>query len=342
MPTTYEQIQAVLRSAPRTWLVTGVAGFIGSNLLESLLGLDQEVVGLDNWSAGYRQNLLEVQNLVTSEQWSRFKLIEGDIADPEVCHQACAGVDLVLHQAAMGSVPASMSDPASAHRSNVTGFLNMLLAAKAARVGRFVYASSSAVYGDDPQLPKVEASIGHPLSPYAATKLMNEIYADVFNRAYGLPCVGLRYFNVFGPRQDPAGSYAAVIPKWISALLKKEPVFINGDGETTRDFCHVANVAQANLLAATTPRPEALNQVYNIALGERTTLNRLFHTLSSSLAADSTQPRPVYQDFRPGDIRHSLADIAKARQLLGFEPTHNLERGLALCMDWYRLNTTRF
>jgi UDP-N-acetylglucosamine 4-epimerase len=284
--------------------------------------------------------LLEVQQSVTREQWQRFTFLEGDIAEPDLCRGLCAGVSIVLHQAAMGSVPASMADPLAAHRSNVTGALHVLLAAKEAGVSRVVFASSSAVYGDDPQLPKVEDKIGKPLSPYAATKLMNEIYSAAFYRAYGLDSIGLRYFNVFGPRQDPNGSYAAVIPRWIAALLKNEPVFINGDGETTRDFCHVANVVQANLLAATTARTEAVNHVYNIALGERTTLNELFHTLRSALGDGKVvASRPTYRDFRSGDIRHSLADISKARQLLGFIPTHRLDSGLKLSMDWYRRNS---
>ena len=339
MSTIYEQVQIKLRTTPHKWLVTGVAGFIGSNLLEMLLGLDQHVVGLDNLSTGYSKNLDEVQKAVTPDQWSRFSFVRGDIADPDTCQRACDGVMFVLHQAALGSVPASLADPGAAHRSNVTGFLNMLMAARQARVKRFVYASSSAVYGDDPQLPKMERNIGNPLSPYAATKLMNEIYADVFHRSYGFESVGLRYFNVFGPRQDPQGSYAAVIPTWIASLLKDEPVYINGDGHTTRDFCHISNVVQANLLASTTTRSEAVNQVYNIALGERTSLNDLFHALNAVVANSSAKhSKPVYRDFRPGDIRHSLADITKARQLLGFQPSYHLERGLQLSMDWYRRN----
>jgi UDP-N-acetylglucosamine/UDP-N-acetylgalactosamine 4-epimerase len=340
MSTIYEETKARLRAAPGKWLITGAAGFIGSHLLETLLGLDQEVVGVDNFLSGYRKNLLEVQQAVTQSQWQRFTFIEGDVADPELCRRVCSGVSTILHQAAMGSVPASMADPLAAHRNNVTADLHVLLAAKEHGVKRVVFASSSAVYGDDPQLPKVESNIGKPLSPYAATKLMNEIYAAAFERAYGLESIGLRYFNVFGPRQDPNGSYAAVIPKWISALLKDEPVFINGDGETTRDFCHVANVVQANLLAAMTLRSDAVNQVYNIALGERTTLNELFRTLNSAIGDPKLTPsKPVYREFRSGDIRHSLADITKARQLLGFAPTLRLDSGLKLSMDWYRRNS---
>jgi len=337
--TAYAQAQADLRTKPRTWLVTGAAGFIGSHLLETLLRLDQRVMGLDNFETGKRANLDQVRAAVTPEQWARLRFIEGDIADPAVCRAACAGVDCVLHQAALGSVPRSLAEPQATHRANVTGFLNMLLAARDARVNRFVYASSSAVYGDQPDLPKVEERIGRPLSPYAATKWMNEIYAEVCARAYGLECIGLRYFNVFGPRQDPEGAYAAVIPKWIAALLRRQPVCIHGDGQTSRDFCYVANVVQANLLAATTTRPDAVNQVFNIAVGERTTLNELFGLLQDGLrrrdASLPAQP-PVYGDFRPGDVRHSLADIRKAATLLGYAPTQRVAEGLELAFDWYR------
>lgn len=321
--------------------MTGVAGFIGSNLLETLLMLDQHVVGLDNFDTGKRSNLEQVRERVQPEQWARFRFIEGDIADPAVCQAACAGVDYVLHQAALGSVPRSIVEPLASHRANVTGFLQMLLAARDAKVRRFVYASSSAVYGDHPGLPKVEEQTGRVLSPYAATKAMNEVYAQVCADAYGLESIGLRYFNVFGPRQDPEGAYAAVIPKWIAALLRREPVRINGDGETSRDFCYIANVVQANLLAATTTNPGAINQVYNVALGERTTLNELFQTLQTGLRRlDPTMPeqQPVYGEFRPGDVRHSLADISKAARLLGYAPTHRLSEGLEVAFDWYRAN----
>lgn len=334
----YEQLQSELRSAPRTWLVTGVAGFIGSNLLETLLQLEQRVIGLDNFATGHRQNLEEVKAFVSPAQWAAFRLVEGDIADLATCRCACDGADFILHQAALGSVPLSMEDPLACHRANVTGFLNMLIAARAANAKRFVYASSSAVYGDDPELPKIESKIGRPLSPYAASKRMDEIYADTFGNAHGFESVGLRYFNVFGARQDPAGAYAAVIPKWIASLLRREPVFINGDGETSRDFCYIENVVQANLLAATTPNLAALNQVYNIALGERTTLNELFEGLNQGLRRrDATLPtaQPVYREFREGDVRHSLADIGKAQDLLGFAPRIRLAQGLDLAMDWY-------
>ena len=335
----YDKLQAELKGAPKTWLVTGAAGFIGSHLLETLLRLDQQVVGLDNFSTGKRANLEQVQALVSPEQWARFRFLEGDIVEPEVCERASAGVDFVLHEAALGSVPRSLEDPLGSHQSNVTGFLNMLAAARAARVKRFVYASSSAVYGDSPQLPKTEENLGRPLSPYAATKVMNELYAGVFGRCYGLTTVGLRYFNVFGPRQDPDGPYAAVIPKWIAALLEKAPVQINGDGRTSRDFCYVTNVVQANLLAAASERPEAANQVYNVALGERTTLNQLFGLISAALRKHDPSLRdqpPVYRDFRPGDVLHSLADISKAQRLLGYAPSHRIAQGLELAMSWYR------
>jgi UDP-N-acetylglucosamine/UDP-N-acetylgalactosamine 4-epimerase len=337
----YDELQTELRAKPKTWLVTGVAGFIGSNLLEALLKLDQQVIGLDNLSTGKLKNLEEVKGLVSPAQWARFRFLEGDIGDLNRCQEACAATDFVLHQAALGSVPRSMTDPLGSHYSNVTGFLNMLIAARDAKVSRFVYASSSAVYGDDPGLPKVEERTGKPLSPYAATKAINEVYAQAFAQAYGLAAIGLRYFNVFGPRQDPEGAYAAVIPQWIAALLKRQPVYINGDGETSRDFCFVANVVQANLLAAATGNPGSANEAYNIALGQRTTLNQLFHLLQDALRAkDATLPeqKPIYRDFRPGDVRHSLADIGKAERLLGFAPTHTIRAGLDLAMDWYQRN----
>ena len=337
----YDQLQKELKATPKTWLITGVAGFIGSNLLEALLQLNQRVAGLDNFATGKQKNLDEVKALVSPEQWARFRFMQDDIGDLAACREACAGVDFVLHEAALGSVPQSMTDPLGCHRSNVTGFLNMLIAARDAKVKRFVYASSCAVYGDDPGLPKVEEKLGKPLSPYAATKAMNEVYADAFALAYGFPSIGLRYFNVFGLRQDPDGAYAAVIPKWIAALLAGEAVFINGDGETSRDFCYVANVVQANLLAATTPNAAAVNQVYNIALGERTTLNQLFAMLQGALGAKGaaqSKQKPVYRDFRPGDVRHSLADTRKAQRLLGYTPSHRIRQGLDLAMDWYRRN----
>ena len=330
-----------LPRAPRVWLVTGAAGFIGSNLVESLLRLDQRVVGLDNFATGSRRNLAEVRTLVGPARWKNFRFIEGSICDLETCQRATTGVDFVLHQAALGSVPRSIANPADSHAANVTGFLNILIASRDHHVKRFVYASSSSVYGDHPDLPKIESLIGNCLSPYAATKFVNEIYADVFSRCYGLPSIGLRYFNVFGPRQDPDGPYAAVIPKWIAAMIKKEPIWINGDGTTSRDFCYVANVVQANLRAATTQHPAALNQVYNVALHARTTLNQLFQLLRKKLSPHYSHLkdfRPHYRDFRTGDVRHSEADISKARTLLGYEPSHTIAQGLAEALEWYRQN----
>jgi UDP-N-acetylglucosamine 4-epimerase len=336
--TAFQQLQLQLPNVPRTWLVTGVAGFIGSNLLETLLKLNQRVVGLDNFVTGHQRNLDEVKASVIPSQWANFNLIQGDIRSLEECQKACAGVDYVLHQAALGSVPRSLEDPISTNSVNVTGFLNILVAARDAKVKRFVYAASSSTYGDHPGLPKVEHQIGNPLSPYAATKYLNELYAEVFGKTYGMQSIGLRYFNVFGPRQDPKGSYAAVIPKWINSLINGELVYINGDGETSRDFCYVANVVQANLLAANTQNEEAVNQIYNVAVGCRTTLNELFDHLKSSLESSLVhlkRSRPIYRDFINGDIRHSLASIEKARLRLDYEPTHNLLQGLKLTIPWY-------
>ncbi|EGV20704.1 NAD-dependent epimerase/dehydratase family protein [Thiocapsa marina] len=336
--TRFDSVQRALRESPRTWLITGVAGFIGSNLLETLLELDQTVIGLDNFATGHRHNLDEVQTLVAPAQWDRFRFIEGDIRNLAECRHACAGVDLVLHQAALGSVPRSLEDPITTNATNIDGFLNMLVAARDAGAKRIVYAASSSTYGDHPGLPKQEAVIGNPLSPYAVTKVVNELYADVFARAYGLDSIGLRYFNVFGRRQDPNGAYAAVIPKWIAALIAGQDVFINGDGETSRDFCYIDNAVQANLLAATATDPQAANQVYNVAVGERTTLNDLYtqihrHLLPRYPHLQGAQPR--YRDFRPGDVRHSLADIAKAATRLGYAPTHRLDEGLQIALPWY-------
>ena len=336
--TSFDDLKNKLRATSQTWLITGVAGFIGSNLLETLLNLDQHVVGLDNFSTGHQRNLDEVQGLVTSAQWARFKLVTGDITDMDACGRACSGVDYVLHQAALGSVPRSIEDPISTHASNNTGFLNMLVAARDHQVKKFVYAASSSTYGDHPALPKVEEHIGKPLSPYAVTKYVNELYSDVFGRTYGFKSIGLRYFNIFGPRQDPDGAYAAVIPKWIAGFLAQEPVYINGDGETSRDFCYVKNAVQANLLAATTEREEAINQVYNVAVGDRTSLNELYSAIQKSLASrvDALKPsQPVYRDFRPGDVLHSQADISKAASLLNYSPTHRIHEGLEEAMDWY-------
>ena len=334
----YEKLRQQLIQEPKTWLITGVAGFIGSNLLETLLRLEQRVVGLDNFATGYQRNLEEVEALIEPSQWARFKFIEGDICALDDCIRACKGVDCVLHQAALGSVPRSISNPIRTNAANVTGFVNMLVAARDAKVKRFVYAASSSTYGDHPGLPKVENVIGRPLSPYAVTKYVNELYADVFARCYGMETIGLRYFNVFGPRQDPDGAYAAVIPKWAAAMLKGEDVFINGDGETSRDFCYVDNAVQANLLAATTQNAGAVNEVYNIAVGERTTLNGLYAQLRRLLAPRCPylhDAKPVYRDFRAGDVRHSLADIAKACSRLGYAPTQRIGEGLELAVPWY-------
>ena len=340
--TAYETLQTRLLQTPQTWLVTGAAGFIGSNLLETLLKLNQHVVGLDNLATGHQHNLDEVQSLVTAEQWQRFKFINGDIRDIEACRTACvgvgSGVDYVLHQAALGSVPRSVADPVLTNSANVTGFLNMLVAARDADVKRFVFAASSSTYGDHPALPKVEAVIGRPLSPYAVTKLVNELYAEVFARTYGFEFIGLRYFNVFGQRQDPNGAYAAVIPKWISAMLANQPVVINGDGETSRDFCYIDNAVQANLLAATSSNAAAVNQIFNVAVGDRTSLNALYAALKHSLAPrfpHLLDAKPQHQDFRAGDVRHSLADISKAASLLGYAPSHRVDEGLAVAMEWY-------
>ncbi|PUE59620.1 LPS biosynthesis protein WbpP [Limnohabitans curvus] len=334
--TPYEQVLKALPASPKTWLVTGVAGFIGSNLLEALLKLDQRVVGLDNFATGYQHNLDEVQSLVTPAQWDNFQFIQGDIRQLEDCQLACAGVDFVLHQAALGSVPRSLADPITTNSANITGFLNMLVAARDAQVKSFTYAASSSTYGDHPALPKVEDNIGKPLSPYAVTKYVNELYADVFSKCYGFHTIGLRYFNVFGPRQNPNGAYAAVIPKWVSSLLKGETVFINGDGETSRDFSFIQNAIQANLLAATS-RDEARNQVYNMAVGDRTTLKQLFALVRDNLGpfGVSASTEPEYRDFRAGDVRHSLADTSKAQRLLGYEPTHRIAEGIQSATRWY-------
>jgi UDP-N-acetylglucosamine 4-epimerase len=334
----FDRLCQQLRSQPARWLVTGCAGFIGSHLIETLLKLEQTVVGLDNFSTGYRRNLDEVKALVSPAQWKKFLFIETDIRNPDDCYRACQEIDYVLHQAALGSVPRSLADPLATNASNIDGFLNMLVAARDAKVRRFVYAASSSTYGDHAELPKIEEVVGRPLSPYAVTKLVNELYAEVFARCYGLPSIGLRYFNVFGARQDPEGAYAAVIPCWTRALLLGEGVMINGDGETSRDFCFVANAVQANLLAAKTQKPEAINQVYNVALNRRTSLNSLFEILREVLAEikpELSGVRPGYREFRAGDICHSQANIAKARRLLEYAPTHSLEEGIRQAMPWY-------
>ena len=336
----YQTVCEQLQQAPKTWLITGVAGFIGSNLLETLLKLNQNVVGLDNFATGHQHNLDEVQSLVKPEQWANFKLYKGDIRNFEDCQTACAGVDYVLHQAALGSVPRSITDPITTNAANITGFLNMLTAARDAKVISFTYAASSSTYGDHPALPKVEENIGKPLSPYAVTKYVNELYAEVFARTYGFKTIGLRYFNVFGKRQDPNGAYAAVIPKWTAAMIAGDDVFINGDGETSRDFCFIENTVQANILAATTQSDEAKNQVYNVAVGDRTTLNDLFNVIKVALNENAVTytKEPVYRDFRAGDVRHSQASIEKIRTLLEYVPQFSISQGIDKTMPWYSKN----
>ena len=336
----YSDLCETLQKKPSHWLITGVAGFIGSNLLETLLSLGQHVTGLDNFLTGYQKNLDRVHDIVGDEAYSRFTFIKGDIRDLSTCQKALSGVEHVLHEAALGSVPRSIDDPILSNSCNIDGFLNMLVAARDAKVQSFVYAASSSTYGDSQDLPKVEDKIGHPLSPYAVTKYVNELYADVFARAYSFTSIGLRYFNVFGQRQDPFGAYAAVIPQWFASMLKNETVYINGDGETTRDFCYIDNVIQANLLASFADS-NARNKVYNVAFGERITLNELFYTIRDEVAkhnAKAAACEPVYRDFRAGDVRHSLADISRARNLLGYNPKYNVREGLTLAGDWYAKN----
>jgi len=337
----WSEIRRRLSHGRYRWCITGVAGFIGSNLLEALLSQGQEVVGLDNFVTGFRHNLTQVEACVGPAAWRRFEFVEGDIRSSTDCSRACQGTDFVLHQAALGSVPRSIADPKTTHDANVDGFVNMLLAARDGGVRRFVYASSSSVYGDHAALPKVESCIGNPLSPYAASKRINEIYAEVFARTYGFATVGLRYFNVFGPRQDPHGVYAAVIPRWIAALIAGQPVEIFGDGQTSRDFCYVDNAVQMNLLAALTEEASAVDQVYNVAVGERTSLSDLFVLLRDALATRYPQVagmNPVYRDFRPGDVRHSQADIGKAMHLLCYAPTHRIGDGIDQALGWYVAN----
>lgn len=332
-----KDVELHLREHRYHWLVTGAAGFIGSNLVEALLKLNQRVTGLDNFATGHQHNLDQVRDLVDAAQWSNFTFIEGDIRKLDDCVRACEGVDFVLHEAALGSVSRSIDNPIGTNETNISGFLNMLVAARDAKVKRFVYAASSSTYGDHPALPKIEHQIGNPLSPYAVTKYVNELYANVFGRTYGMETIGLRYFNVFGPRQDPHGAYAAVIPQWIAALIRNQPLRINGDGETSRDFCYIDNTVQANLLAALADKA-AVNQVYNVALNDRTSLNGLHQMMRELLRerfAHVADHQPQYVDFRPGDVRHSQADISKATELLGYEPTHRIRDGLTQALDWY-------
>jgi UDP-N-acetylglucosamine 4-epimerase len=334
----YEKVKLELLQEPKVWLVTGVAGFIGSNLLEALLKLNQTVVGLDNFATGFQCNLDEVRLEVEPKQWESFRFIEGDIREIDVCQKAVAGVDYVLHHAALGSVPRSIESPIKTNEANIDGFLNMLVAARDAKVKRFVYAASSSTYGDHPALPKVEDNIGNPLSPYAVTKLVNELYAQVFAKTYGFKTIGLRYFNIFGKRQNPNGAYAAVIPKWVGSIINGDEVFINGDGETSRDFCYIKNTIQMNLLAATTQSDAAVNQIYNTALNDRTSLNQLYHMIEERLidrVKGVEKKEPTYRDFRAGDVKHSQADISKAERLIGYKPSHKIAKGLDEAMDWY-------
>jgi UDP-N-acetylglucosamine/UDP-N-acetylgalactosamine 4-epimerase len=340
--TKYEQLQEHLKGNQSTWLVTGAAGFIGSNLLEKLLTLNQKVVGLDNFDTGHQHNIdqaIHDANKAIGKNLSmNFKFFKGDIRDLNDCNDACNGVDYVLHQAALGSVPRSIENPIKTNRANIDGFLNILVASKDAKVKRFVYAASSSTYGDHPDLPKVEDKIGNPLSPYAVTKVVNELYANVFAKTYGFKTIGLRYFNIFGKRQDPNGAYAAVIPKWVSAILNKDDVYINGDGETSRDFCYIENTLQMNLLAATTDNVRATNQVYNVALNDRTSLNTLYKMIEERLIQRTQgleKKDPIYRDFRVGDVRHSQANIDKAKELLHYQPGYRISKGLDEAMDWY-------
>ena len=334
--TTYQQVTETLVNEPKIWLITGVAGFIGSNLLETLLLMNQKVVGLDNFVTGFQHNLDEVQSMVTDEQWQRFNFMEGDIRNLADCQTACADVNYILHQAALGSVPRSIADPINTNDTNISGFLNMLVAARDAKVTSFTYAASSSTYGDHPALPKVEEAIGKPLSPYAVTKYVNELYAEVFARIYGFHTIGLRYFNIFGKRQTPDGAYAAVIPKWTAAMIQGDDVYINGDGDTSRDFNFIENAVQANILAATAD-DDAKNQVYNVAVGGRTTLNTLFTALKDNLSINSVDysQAPIYRDFREGDVRHSQADISKIKCALGYDPQFDVVQGIKKAMPWY-------
>ena len=334
--TAYQQVAEALVNKPKTWLITGVAGFIGSNLLENLLLLNQKVVGLDNFATGFQHNLDEVQSLVTTEQWQRFTFIEGDIRNLADCQTACADIDYILHQAALGSVPRSIAEPINTNDTNISGFLNMLVAARDANVASFTYAASSSTYGDHPALPKVEEAIGKPLSPYAVTKYVNELYAEVFARTYGFHTIGLRYFNIFGKRQTPDGAYAAVIPKWTAAMIQGDDIYINGDGDTSRDFNFIENAVQANILAATAD-DDAKNQVYNVAVGGRTTLNTLFIALKDNLSINGVDysQAPIYRDFREGDVRHSQADISKIKSALGYDPQFDVVQGIKKAMPWY-------
>ena len=332
----YQKNLEYLKNNQRVWLISGVAGFIGSNLLERLLKLNQIVVGIDNFSTGLKENLEEVKVNLGEKKWARFKFIEGDICDQNICIEALDGVDFVLHQAALGSVPRSIKDPINSNNANVTGFLNLLHASMQQNIASFTYASSSSVYGDHPGLPKIEEKIGEPLSPYAVTKYVNEIYARAYSRTYGFKSIGLRYFNVFGKRQNPNSTYAAVIPNWILSMIKNKSVYINGDGKTSRDFCHIENVIQANILSALA-KDDSKNEVYNVAFGDQTTLDQLFKMISSEFKKNINIhiENPIYRDFREGDVRHSRADISKSSEKLGYKPSFNVIEGIAEAMPWY-------
>jgi UDP-N-acetylglucosamine 4-epimerase len=338
----YEQLQEYLKNNQRSWLITGVAGFIGSNLLEKLLILDQKVVGLDSFDTGHQNNIDEAirdaNNFSNRDLSGNFKFIKGDIKNLGDCRKACENIDYVLHQAALGSVPRSIENPINTNEANINGFVNMLVASKDADVKRFVYAASSSSYGDNSDLPKIENMTGNPLSPYAVTKLVNELYASVFAKNYDFKCIGLRYFNIFGKRQDPNGAYAAVIPKWVAAILNNDEVFINGDGETSRDFCYIDNTVQMNILAATTENDDAVDQVYNVALNDRTSLNDLYYMIEDKLinkVEGLKKKKPTYRDFRSGDVRHSQASIEKAQKLLDYQPKYKISEGMDEAIDWY-------
>ena len=335
---TYQNLRSSLKRNPKRWLITGVAGFIGSSILEELLNLNQNVIGLDNFSTGHKKNLDNLRKNTHQDKWKNFSFIEGDITDFNICKRSVKNIDFVLHQAALGSVPRSIKDPLNTNKSNIEGFLNMIYASKESKVKRFLYAASSSTYGDHKALPKKENIIGNPLSPYAVTKRVNEMYADVFNKVYGINSVGLRYFNVFGPSQDPNGAYAAVVPKWIDAMKKGKTININGDGKTSRDFCYIKNAVQANLLASTCKKPISINQVYNVAVGEKTSLNRLFKLIQDeflNLDPKFKKVKPIYKDFREGDIKHSLADISKASKHFGYQPTHKIAEGIKETVAWH-------
>tara|TARA_Y100001935_G_scaffold49308_1_gene41044 strand:+ start:21 stop:1040 length:1020 start_codon:yes stop_codon:yes gene_type:complete len=335
----YNNLKNHLLANQHIWLITGVAGFIGSNLLEQLLNLNQIIIGMDNLSTGKKKNLDDIKNSCSDKLWSNFTFIEGDICDLDLCYKACRDVDFVLHQAALGSVPRSISDPINTNSSNINGFLNILLASKDSSVKSFTYAASSSTYGDHPDLPKVEDKIGRPLSPYAITKYVNELYAEIFASAYSFQSIGLRYFNVFGKRQDPLGAYAAVIPKWINAILNQEKLYINGDGETSRDFCYIDNAVQANILAALSPL-KFRNNVYNVAVGDRTSLNELFFILKNALKKEGVfyKFEPEYREFRVGDVMHSQASIQKISENLGYQPQFKIKEGVSESIKWYMSN----